>query len=79
MEQATAKMPTGDTLNAHLAAGGSVQVSTYAKSTIYSPKHAGMFKTGKDGNLYVQRGKHWDCLSYGGQFLAVSIRLSNKV
>ncbi len=54
-----------------LAAGMRVQVSTHYKSTVYEPKHVGMFKLA-DGSLYVQRGKSWDCIDY------CSIRFERK-
>lgn len=40
-----------------------VQITTYTKSTVYGPKHVGMFKVGKSGSPLVQRGKHWDDIS----------------
>jgi hypothetical protein len=51
-------------LIAHLKNGGYVQITTYLKSTVYSPKHVNMFKLGSDQHIYVQRGKHWDNVSY---------------
>lgn len=49
------------TLNAHLANGGAVQITTYLKSTIYTPQHAGVF-TESNGELFVRRGRGRDCL-----------------
>jgi hypothetical protein len=72
----TEARPTAEMLNTHLEDGGRVQVSTYARSVIYSARNAGMFKEGRDGNLYVQRGRSFDCLSFGGSNLMVAIRMS---
>jgi hypothetical protein len=70
---------TADTLNQHLTHGGVVQVTTYSRSVLYRAQHAGCFKTGADGNLYVKRGKSWDCLSIeSGQRLLVGIRLGRE-
>jgi hypothetical protein len=60
------KEMNADTINAYLANGGYVQITTYTRSTVYSKKHAGYFTQGKDGNLYVKRGKSKDCLTVGG-------------
>jgi len=43
-----------------IAKGLSIQVTTYAKSKIYS--RAEQFKLGKTG-VYAQRGKKWDCIN----------------
>lgn len=51
-----------DKLNAHLANGGKVEVSTRLRATLYSRKHAGYFKAGKGQALYVRSGKRWNCL-----------------
>ncbi len=56
---------TAKELNLHLASGGVVQVTTYLKSTLYQKKHAGMFVQ-KGADIYVQRGKHLDCLTVAG-------------
>lgn len=61
------------TLNEHLESGGAVQVSTYLKSTIYDSRHVGWFKE-SNGELYVKRGKGWDCLWFVDRPM-VSIRL----
>jgi hypothetical protein len=66
--------PTADALNSHLASGGVIIIATYAKATEYAAKHAGMFEEGKDGCLYVRRGKGRICLSTG-QRLLVGIRM----
>ncbi len=47
-------------INAALARGESVYLSTYTRNTRYTAKHAGMFKATKTG-LYVQSGKGWLC------------------
>lgn len=62
-------------INAHLAAGGHVQVTTYTKSWLYGPKHAGWFGTDKTGNLTVQAGRRRDALSIAGK-PSVGIRFS---
>jgi hypothetical protein len=43
-------------LNAHLAAGGTVYVSTMTRITKYTKRNAGLFEDGSDG-LYVRHGK----------------------
>ena len=40
----------------HLTAGGIVQVTTYARSTVYERKHASYFVAKPDG-VYVRSGK----------------------
>lgn len=65
--------PTADEINAKLADGGVVQVSTYTRSTIYTQKHAGMFLETADGSLAVRRGKSVDRLSIRDHLL-VAIR-----
>ena len=52
---------TADRLNNHLENGGVVQVTTYLRSTVYEPKHAGLFFE-KAGELFVKRGRKADCL-----------------
>ena len=47
-------------IKAQLAAGKTVQITTYTRATRYTAKHAEMFKATK-GGAYVQRGKAWDC------------------
>lgn len=70
------KSYTAEQLNAHLADEGYVQVTTHQRSTLYDSRHAGWFTQGKDGNLYVRRGRTKDCLSMDeGRRLLVSIRL----
>lgn len=67
-------MYTAEELNAALASGRHVQVTTYTRSTLYGPKHAGWFSTGKDGTLYVRHGKGRNALSCGDRLL-VGIRV----
>ena len=69
--------PTAQELNDHLSNGGLVQVTTYLKSTIYKQKHSGMFRE-KSGNLEVQHGKTFNCLSMGTRML-VKIKLGRFV
>ena len=44
-----------------LKADGAMIVATHTKATQYGQKHLSMFRLTADG-LYVQRGKHWDCI-----------------
>lgn len=44
-----------------LAAGATVQLTTYTHATRFTRKHLGMFKATKTG-AYVQHGKRWDCI-----------------
>jgi hypothetical protein len=49
-------------ITANLAAGNTVQITTYTKSVCYKPAHKEMFKLrGRD--VLVQRGKSWDCIN----------------
>lgn len=48
----------------HLKSGGIVQLSTYARSIIYHPKHVDLFSQGKSGSLYVKQGKSKVCIDY---------------
>jgi hypothetical protein len=50
----------------HLQSGGSVLICTYTKATKFTAKHTNMFKLGKSGSVYMQRGKNWDCIDYVG-------------
>lgn len=49
----------------NLEAGRMVQIATNTRATRFKRQHLDMFKVGRDGNLYVQRGKAWDCLLVG--------------
>ena len=69
--------PTASELNAHLADGGAVQVTTYGKSWLFERRHGGAFKE-SGGDLYMRRGRHWDCLSMGS-LLLVGIRMGRYV
>lgn len=67
--------PTAAELNAHLSAGGRVQVTTYTRSTVYDSRHVGFFTQGaKTGALYVAHGRSRNCLTIAGR-LIVGIRL----
>ena len=71
--ETTANAPTADELNAHIADGGVVQITTYLKSLLH--RAPGSFRQGADGELYVRRGRGWDCLTFGaGSGLMVGIR-----
>jgi hypothetical protein len=49
-------------IQAHLATkGNKVMVCTYTRGTVYDHRHIGMFKA-TEKNLFVQRGKAWDCI-----------------
>lgn len=61
-----------DKANAHLEAGGVIQITTYTRSTLYSQKHAGWFFM-RGSNLHVKAGRGSNCLSLGDRTL-VSIR-----
>lgn len=65
-------MNMAEEINAHLANGGVVQVTTYLKSTLYTKNHAGWF-TMVGNNLHVKHGKGKNCLSFGDN-LMVGIR-----
>jgi len=43
-----------------LKLGRTIQVTTYTKSKLYTRES--QFRLGDDG-VYVQRGKHWDCIN----------------
>lgn len=47
----------------HLSKGGRIMTCSYTKPTIYTAKHAVMFKV-KGSSLYVQRGRAFDCLDF---------------
>jgi hypothetical protein len=58
-------------MNACWNAGGFVRIGTYTRYTDYKTKHREMVKMGKSGDIYTQRGKHWDCASFSSfQFTA---------
>ncbi len=52
-------------IQSHLTADKSnrVVIATAYRSTVCAPKHAGMFRA-TEQNLYIQRGKSWDCIDY---------------
>ena len=54
---------------------GIVQVTTHLRSTVYRHKHRDMFRLGKSGSLYVQRGRNWDCIDYCGIRLGYERRI----
>jgi hypothetical protein len=41
--------------------GGLVRVGTYTRYTDYKPRHRGMVKLTKTGEIYTQHGKKWLC------------------
>lgn len=52
-----------DTIANHLRDGGAVQITTYARSTVYDKaSHADLF-THRNGCSYIRRGKHRDCFT----------------
>ncbi len=50
-------------ISAHLSAGGRVVVGTYTRATVYTRRHADLFRATREG-LYVRRGKGWDCIDH---------------
>lgn len=50
-------------IQSHLEKGGRIMVATCTRATVYTSKHATLFKCGKD-SVYVARGKHWDSLAF---------------
>jgi hypothetical protein len=50
-------------ITANLNAGNSILVRTYTKATRYKAKHVDMFRLAKNGDVFVQRGKSWDCIN----------------
>lgn len=54
---------TAAKIAAHLGSGGKVVVGTYTQATIYSSRHASLFRANSSG-LYVLSGKRWDCIDY---------------
>jgi hypothetical protein len=50
-------------IHTHLSAGGRIVVATYTRATVYTAKHADLFRATKSG-LYVTRGKSRDCLNF---------------
>jgi hypothetical protein len=68
-------MYTAEELNAALASGRHVQVTTYLRSTLYGKNHAGWFTQTRDGSLFVRQGRDGRvCLSNGSRLL-VGIRV----
>jgi len=68
----TLAQQTFDWIQGQLEQGRTVNLSTYLKTIQITPKialawsNAGrdILKIGKDGCLYVGRGKHYDCIGY---------------
>lgn len=55
---------TASKIAGHLASGGRVVVGMYTRATVYSRRHAEVFRATRSG-LYVRNGKkHWDCIGY---------------
>ena len=54
---------TAARIAAHLTSGRRVLVGTCTRATVYSKRHADMFRATSSG-LYVRRGKHWDCIDH---------------
>lgn len=48
-------------IKAHLAAGHTVQLTTYTKAVRYNAKHADMFMANK-GGAWVKQGSSWVCI-----------------
>ena len=68
--------PTASDLNAHLADGGAVQVTTYTKSWLFERRHGEAFRELADGDLAARFGRRWDRLSMGER-LTAGIRLGH--
>ncbi len=51
-------------IKSHLAAGHTIQITTYLRVTRYTAKHAEMFRVDGTNALVVQRGRHWDCIDH---------------
>lgn len=64
---------SAEQLNAHLASGGVVQVTTYLRSTIYDNRHAGWFSENSKGELFVRRGRSKDCLGRNGSLVGIRL------
>jgi len=54
---------TAARIAAHLASGGKVVVGTHTRATLYSGRHAELFRATRFG-LYVRSGKRWECIDY---------------
>lgn len=75
---AVATRPKAAEINAHLADGGVVQVTTYGRSILYRRRNAGAFLELSDGCLGVRRGRQVDRLSMGQRML-VGLRFGREV
>ena len=73
-----ATRPDAAEINAHLAEGGIVQVTTYGRSVLYRRRNTGAFVELSDGCLGVRRGRQVDCLSLGQRML-VGLRFGKEV
>lgn len=64
-----------DKIQKHLRAGGVVLVGTYARTVTYNkPAHADMFSVSAEGDLFVRRGRNWDCIGGHRCGLLVGLR-----
>lgn len=71
------EMTRAEKLNTYLARKDRenfVQITTYAKSWIYTRKHTGWFTMGRDGCLYIRTGHRKNCLTSPNGGDLVSIR-----
>jgi hypothetical protein len=50
----------------HLKNNGIVYICTYTRATKLTKKHIGMIKISKNGSVYMQSGKKWNCIDYCG-------------
>lgn len=65
---------TAEQIKAHLMAGHTVVISTAYKAWKFNkPAHAEYFKTDKEGNTLMARGRNWDRIATDNMVL-VSIR-----
>lgn len=54
---------TAARITAHLESAGRVIVGTYTRATVYSRRHAALFRATSSG-LLVRSGNHWDCIDH---------------
>jgi hypothetical protein len=54
---------TATKIAAHLTSGGNVLVGTYKRTTLYSRKHADMFRA-TSSVLFARNGNRWDCIDH---------------
>jgi SAM-dependent methyltransferase len=70
-------LPTAAEFNAHLQAGGMIQVTTHTRSTVFRKKHAGMFRDADNGEIQMREGRSWVAISDRRRFPQVSVRFAD--